>query len=211
MLRPDDPKPAPDTGTIGKRIAYYRKLGDSLSAEELAKRAGNGLTRSVITNLENGRKDDVTVKQLLALASALDIPPMALMFDLHRPDEHEVIRQFEDGGGHIMQPWAAINWVTGQTFVDARTIGRGGRHARSILNNLYDYKRVSLQLSDVSEAILDARSGDDPERLAQLEADERYLRNRLRNLRTNLRVFAVEFDPAGISARTIGYTPDIDG
>jgi transcriptional regulator with XRE-family HTH domain len=56
-----------------------------LSAEELATASGNGLTRSVIANLENGRKDDVTVKQLVALASALDVSPAALVFDIHRP------------------------------------------------------------------------------------------------------------------------------
>ncbi len=44
------------------------------------------MTRSVIANLESGRKDDLMVSQLLAIAQALDVYPVALMVDLFEPD-----------------------------------------------------------------------------------------------------------------------------
>lgn len=70
--------------SIGNNIARYRKA-EGLSAAELADKAGEGLTRSVLANLENGRKDDVTVKQLMALANALRVPPAFLVADLFDP------------------------------------------------------------------------------------------------------------------------------
>ncbi|UUE19874.1 helix-turn-helix transcriptional regulator [Microbacterium sp. J1-1] len=63
---------------MGRRIAYYRgKAG--LSAAELADRVGMGITRSVIANLENGRKADLSVLQLFAIADALDAPVSSIV------------------------------------------------------------------------------------------------------------------------------------
>lgn len=69
---------------IGLNIARYRKA-EGLSASELSDKVGEGLTRSVIANLENGRKEDVTVKQLIALAVTLRVPPVALVVDYFDP------------------------------------------------------------------------------------------------------------------------------
>lgn len=71
---------------VGAQVLRYRKAL-RLSAEELAHQSGHGLTRSVIANLENGRKDDITVTQLLALASALHVPPALLIADIFKPAE----------------------------------------------------------------------------------------------------------------------------
>lgn len=69
---------------LGLNISRYRRA-EGLSAAELSELAGEGLSRSVIANLENGRKDDVTVKQLVALGNALRIPPAALVVDIFNP------------------------------------------------------------------------------------------------------------------------------
>lgn len=74
------------TPTLGKNIAMYRRA-EGLSAAALAEKAGEKLTRSIIANLENGRSDDVSLKQLLALANALRVPPVALVADLNRPGD----------------------------------------------------------------------------------------------------------------------------
>lgn len=71
---------------LGQNLARYRKA-EGLSASELADQVGLGLTRSVIANLENGRKDDVTVKQLIALGNALRIPPAFLVVDIFTPGQ----------------------------------------------------------------------------------------------------------------------------
>jgi transcriptional regulator with XRE-family HTH domain len=71
---------------IGRRIAHYRKL-NGWSAEKLAEEAGGGLTRSVIANIESGRRDDVGVRDLVAISVALQVPPAALLVDIERPSE----------------------------------------------------------------------------------------------------------------------------
>jgi transcriptional regulator with XRE-family HTH domain len=67
-----------DTSSIGLNVAKYRKVA-KISAEELAVKAGRGLTRSIIANLENGRKSDLGVNQLIAVADVLGVAPDALM------------------------------------------------------------------------------------------------------------------------------------
>lgn len=72
--------------SVGLNIARYRKA-DGLSAAELAERSGEGLTRSIIANLENGRKSDISLRQLIAIANTLRVPPGALVVDLFNPGE----------------------------------------------------------------------------------------------------------------------------
>lgn len=68
--------------TIGQRLSKWRKE-EGWSAQKLADESG--VTRSVITNIENGRRDDMSVSELMALSDALRLPPAALLFDITRP------------------------------------------------------------------------------------------------------------------------------
>lgn len=93
---------------LGRNLARFRREA-KLSAEEVAARAGNGLTRSVIANLENGRKEDVTVGQLLALAFAVGVSPAYLVFDLYDPYGTTQIPVAE-GEPVEIQTWLAFDW-----------------------------------------------------------------------------------------------------
>ena len=46
---------------------------------------GAAVSKTVITNLESGRKRDLTVTELLLIAEALDVPPLFLVVDPRRP------------------------------------------------------------------------------------------------------------------------------
>jgi transcriptional regulator with XRE-family HTH domain len=66
---------------IAKAIRNARE--GSLSAQQLAdetERLGYPMTRSQIANYENGRKLSLDVAELLVLAEALKVPPVALLF-----------------------------------------------------------------------------------------------------------------------------------
>ncbi|WP_440711158.1 helix-turn-helix domain-containing protein [Herbiconiux sp. YIM B11900] len=95
-----------DFEAIGRRIANYRKM-NGLSAEQLAERAGAGLTRSIVANIETGRRTDIGVQQLLAIAWALRVSPTALLFPLDKPRERI---QTSDGDGQVRY---AIQWMSG--------------------------------------------------------------------------------------------------
>lgn len=71
------------TNHIGARIKRYR---GNITAEDLAQRIGNPrITRSVIANIESGRKPDPTITQLIEIASALRVPLAALVVDVEAP------------------------------------------------------------------------------------------------------------------------------
>jgi transcriptional regulator with XRE-family HTH domain len=69
---------------IGDRVSKYRKMA-GLSAQQLSDRTGGELSRSVIANIESGRKTEVTVDQLIALSFALDVNPVALAMPIEAP------------------------------------------------------------------------------------------------------------------------------
>ena len=88
---------------VGERISRYRRA-NKLTAQQLAEAAGEGLTRPIIANLESGRRNDISVRQLMAIAVALGVPPVALIYDVERPFEETDVtlrigtRRNADGG-----------------------------------------------------------------------------------------------------------------
>lgn len=110
--------------TLGRNIAAARKRA-KLSGEELASRAGSGLTRSIVANLENGRKIDVTVSQLLAIAFVLGVTPVSLLVDLYNPYGYmDVIRTDDDVVR--MQNWLAFDWIGGSATPKEIIVDRDG-------------------------------------------------------------------------------------
>lgn len=97
---------------LKSNLARLRRSA-GLSAEDLAHAAGNGLTRSVIANLENGRKSDLTVRQLTALCWALGVSPVDLLFDIRDP--YLEVGLAELPAGKVSAPaWLARGWFAGQ-------------------------------------------------------------------------------------------------
>jgi len=134
-----------DVSTVGRNVARYRKLA-KISADELANRAGNGLTRSIIANLETGRKNDITVNQLVAISVAVGIPPFAFLVDLFDPSGkpdfdlaaanggQETTR---DGGQFLYRNFEALKWMTGQM-----SPGRSDRNgAQSAFADIFNAQR----------------------------------------------------------------------
>ncbi|WP_454149026.1 helix-turn-helix domain-containing protein [Microbacterium lacticum] len=76
-----------DVSLVGRRLQTVRSA-HRLSAAELAARVpGGAVSKTVITNVESGRKRDLTVTELLLLAHALDVPPLFLVIDPRLPWE----------------------------------------------------------------------------------------------------------------------------
>ena len=103
---------------IGKRLAEYRRLA-GLSARELAERAGAGLSRGVIANIESGRKADLTVDQLIAVSAVLGIPPSALALPTDQPLRFVRLYGQEDGSSErrAVRGWAALEWFHGGNWI----------------------------------------------------------------------------------------------
>jgi transcriptional regulator with XRE-family HTH domain len=73
-------------GSIGERIQAARKSRGIRTARELAELINSGsVTESIIQNIEAGRKEDLSVSQLLNIAFALKVPPGYLLAPLGHP------------------------------------------------------------------------------------------------------------------------------
>jgi len=75
-----------DVQSVGLRVQEFRKL-NGLTAQALADTAGAGLTRAVIANIESGRRQDLSVAHIVAIAWALRVTPLALLFDTREPSQ----------------------------------------------------------------------------------------------------------------------------
>src|SRR5664280_405378 len=81
------------TETVARQIDHWRGVR-SLGAQKLADRTaelGMPVARNTIANLENGRRTTRTVGELLALAAALDIPPVVLLVPLGTSSDAETL------------------------------------------------------------------------------------------------------------------------
>jgi transcriptional regulator with XRE-family HTH domain len=96
------------TGRCVRRWRTMRKLSAQKLADRCAALGLPGLTRTVITKLENGRKESVSTAELMVLAKALDVPPAMLMFPFGEQ------RMVEITPGEFVSPMEALYWVGGQ-------------------------------------------------------------------------------------------------
>lgn len=98
------------TRTVAEEIRRYR-LARRLSAQQLADRCadlGMPIRRSVLANLENGRRDAITIAELLVLARALDVSPLLLVFPVGRREEVEALPE------RALPTWDAALWFFGE-------------------------------------------------------------------------------------------------
>lgn len=78
-----------------------------MSARELSEATGGVVTRATIANWESGRKEGIDVSELLAVAKALDVPALSLLyprtevddivaFSGYRDDEYRAVYAYVD-------------------------------------------------------------------------------------------------------------------
>ena len=127
-----------DTRSIGIRIAHYRRM-NGVSTDDLADATSGAVSRAVIANIESGRKADVSVVQLLALAAALGVPPVALLLPLEEPEALVTVRPNDD-----RRAIDTLDWISGTSSEGHQT--PAGKNARAILMGVRGYYRSLQQL-----------------------------------------------------------------
>lgn len=176
---------------IAGSVRHYRKRR-RMSAQQVAdacRELGHDIPRSVIANLENGRRDSVSLAEWLTLAAALRVPPLLLLFPLGRAERTEVLPDVETS------PWLALQWAeTGQLpgleppFTDdAITIPKFREHVE-LVNAWADARHKALR---ARELLAEDVPADDPaelrHELAKHEQAEESSATRLRLVRRDLR------------------------
>ena len=86
-----------------------------MSTQKLADRTaelGMAIPRSVLANLESGRRENVSVAELLVLAAALNVAPIELMCPVGFDKQTEMLPE------RMMDPLDAMRWFTGEQKLD---------------------------------------------------------------------------------------------
>jgi transcriptional regulator with XRE-family HTH domain len=97
--------------TAGVAEQVKRLRGGRMSAQQLADATaelGHPVARSVIANLESGRRDTVSVAEIVVLARALGVPPLLLVFPVGSNATVELLP------GEIVDTWSGAKWFTGE-------------------------------------------------------------------------------------------------
>lgn len=182
---------------VGQRVAHYRalvpgeKAKPGITAQSLAERCTNlgvPMERTVIAKLEKGTRQTITVGELIVLARALGVPPVALLFDFGGQETTEALP------GRDVDTWAALKWFTGegdrlpgdsdrQQDIEPVELFREHEHSVEAWRN----QRAELQ------RVLDSRGqaghGDLDAQLAQLASESLgRIADKLRYLREQMRV-----------------------
>ncbi|MGW6243829.1 helix-turn-helix domain-containing protein [Streptomyces roseolus] len=143
-----------------------------LSAQQLSDRCaalGMPIQRSVLANLESGRRTTVTFAEVLVLAAALEVAPATLAFPVGRKMTVEVLPGVE------RQPLDAIRWMAGLASTDgvefqdrdSSVVQRFIEHEELVKRTLRALNLRDSSLSGYADA---APGREASERLEELEA-----------------------------------------
>jgi transcriptional regulator with XRE-family HTH domain len=158
---------------IGSQVKRYRTAKrPRMSAQALSdatNERGLLIKRSVLANLESGRKTSLAVEQLLVLADVLGVPPVLLMVDVDA-DEIEIVPD------RTTDPWFAAMWIAGNG-------DRGLFLARTHAHLVADWQAAGQRIAGRTRP---AGLGADP--MAQVVADNRRsIETAIRNIRVDMR------------------------
>ncbi|MFG2948153.1 helix-turn-helix domain-containing protein [Streptomyces adustus] len=199
---------------VGRQIARAREGvgGRRMTAQALANRTaelGHPLDRSVIAKLEKGFRQTVTVADVLVLARALDVPPVALLFPLDEP-------QVELLPGEISSMWPALQWFGAEgpyplpSGSDAEPQRWDPPPSIALFRQHEDFVRQCQQAAArAAESRLQSTLADDDDRArweASAEADAQLalsLRDTIKALRKTLRAANHEPPPLPKALRSL--------
>ncbi|MEE4546747.1 helix-turn-helix transcriptional regulator [Streptomyces sp. V4-01] len=103
--------------TIAGEIRRYR-LSSGMSAQQLSDvcaMLGAPIPRTVISNIENGRRTNVSVAEVITLAAALAVPPIVLIYPAGFTEKVEFMPDRE------IDPLRAIRWFSGEAAFDKKS------------------------------------------------------------------------------------------
>ncbi len=136
---------------IAESVRHHRKLR-GLSAQQLADnclRLGyQGMTRSVIANLETGARDSLTVPEWLILAAALDVPPMLLLYPLGRTED-----SIEVLPGVQLSPWEGLQYAETGQFRTSASEDKTIQLFRAHDSGVRQWRRASAELRDIDRVL----------------------------------------------------------
>jgi transcriptional regulator with XRE-family HTH domain len=160
--------------TVARRVRELRK-SYGWSAERLANemtKAGIAWDRSIVANLENGRRRSVDVGELLALGFVLNCPPLLLL----APIGHDV--EITVRPGVTVNPYELVDFLTGDRRLPAPDLPRGTaqgglaqwKHAVEPLRIQRRTAEVAAYVAGKQQDLREARRAEDEQAARLAEA-----------------------------------------
>lgn len=147
MSQPESLSP---TQIVAARVKQFR-TAHGWSARELAERCAEAgaphLERSILANLENGRRKTVTIDEVLVLAWVLGVPAAMLFIPLGT--EHEIAITSEI----VMHPHLAFRWLVGDEEPPTSERLVAGHVDSALFNRAAQPIRLYDRLSEVQDAL----------------------------------------------------------
>lgn len=173
--------------TIGARIAAARRSrGLSTPDQLVAAMPGSGITAAILANIENGRRANLDVSQVLNIALALGVPVSSLLAPMSRPDDPLDLSGLGNGFAEMtaadFDAW--ISALPTAAFITGTANERNERAELQALRELRSVRkeiaRLDVLISLESDAELpDEIASTSRRRRANLEAEAAKLRDYL--------------------------------
>lgn len=149
---------------VGRNVKRLREQrAPKLSAQRLADQTaelGHAIPRSVLANLESGRRSYVTLADLFTLAHALDVPPFALIAPLASDERVEVLP------GQKLSSWDAVDWFDGNLYPIDAPAGSDSE----LIRDAYDMRlRYRIAMKELVKTIHRVSNAHGPEREALVD------------------------------------------
>lgn len=144
-----------------------------MSAQQLAdqcKELGLTLNRQLISNLENGRRDSVSVAELFVLAKALNVPPLLLTVPLGHEPTTEILP------GRVGDTWLAAKWITGEGRPIPAPVLDDSLQPQDLfrMHDHFEREIIAARLSADNARRMASQATTDAEREAHLRTAEAY-------------------------------------
>lgn len=150
-------------------------------------------SRSSVVKLENYNRESLSVADLLALARALNVPPIALIADPRHVSEVPVVE------GESLPVWDALYWLIGRTREVSRyEMSADARDIEDLVVHALEVLSLCVKLDRPDEWEVDPESP--PETDEDIERHERRERGRVRGWLRRLRHELNEIERLGAPA-----------
>jgi len=164
LVTQDDDWPARVARLVAREVRRYRERRQpKMSAQQLADRTaelGMPIPRSVLANLESGRRETVTAAEVLVLAAALDVAPIDLLCPVGFDEQTEMLP------GRMVDSREAVRWFCGDQKLemtgDAAVLRRPRWDEHSNMSLLAEHDsltgRWDSRLASTTRAALDEQA-----------------------------------------------------
>lgn len=144
------------TDRIGRQVQTLRGNNTALWLSERTEKLGMKVSRSALSELENGKRKSISLAEFFILAAALDVSPVALLF----PEYPDGVVEFLPG--IKTSSFEASNWISGDQLLDnGLTDGEPQLHGFGYDVVKYSRERFNLWSKALEDLLAGWRSPSD--------------------------------------------------